>query len=94
MDEIEIFKTKVKCPQCSHKLNLRTLFVIFYIEGFILVKWSTIFARDRGVSSKYFSKSAGCEHCLKNNPVNYVCRINSRGPFKAVKGILALKHVD
>ncbi len=60
-------KTKVKCPQCGQKLNLKEHFLSdFYIGGFASAKCSAILTRDRGIYTKYFPALAGYEHCLKN----------------------------
>jgi predicted nucleic acid-binding protein len=59
-------KTKVKCPQCGHKLNLKEHFLSdFYIGGFASAKCSAILARDRGIYTKYFPQLVGYEDCLK-----------------------------
>jgi predicted nucleic acid-binding protein len=59
-------KTKVKCPQCDHKLNLKEHFLSdFYIGGFASAKCSAILTRDRGVYRKYFPELVGYEDCLK-----------------------------
>ena len=59
-------KTKVKCPQCGHKLNLKGHFLSdFYIGGFATVKCNTILTRDRGIYKRYFPQLSGYEDCLK-----------------------------
>ena len=59
-------KTKVKCPQCGHKLNLKEHFLSdFYIGGFASAKCSAILTRDRGIYTKYFPQLEGYEDCLK-----------------------------
>ena len=59
-------KTKVKCPQCGHKLNLKEHFLSdFYIGGFASAKCSAILTRDRGIYTKYFPQLDGYEDCLK-----------------------------
>ncbi len=61
-------KSKVKCPECGHKLNLKEHFLSdFYIGGFASVKCSAILTRDRGVYTKYFPKLVGYEDCLKES---------------------------
>ncbi len=58
-------KTKVKCPQCGQKLNLKEHFLSdFYIGGFAFVKCSAILTRDRGIYIRYFPALTGYEHCL------------------------------
>lgn len=60
-------KTKVKCPQCGRKLNLKEhVLSDFYIGGFASAKCRAILTRDRGVYTKYFPALVGYEHCLKN----------------------------
>ncbi|UCF84379.1 MAG: type II toxin-antitoxin system VapC family toxin [Desulfobacteraceae bacterium] len=59
-------KTKVKCPQCGQKLNLKEhVLSDFYIGGFASAKCSAILTRDRGIYTKYFPALAGYEDCLK-----------------------------
>jgi len=59
-------KTKVKCPQCGSKLNLKKHFLSdFYIGGFASAKCSAILTRDRGIYTKYFPSLVGYEDCLK-----------------------------
>ena len=59
-------KTKVKCPQCGHRLNLKVHFLSdFYIGGFASAKCSAILTRDRGIYTKYFPALFGYEDCLK-----------------------------
>ena len=59
-------KSKVKCPQCGHKLNLKEHFLSdFYIGGFASAKCSAILTRDRGIYTKYFPQLLGYEDCLK-----------------------------
>jgi predicted nucleic acid-binding protein len=59
-------KTKVKCPQCGYKLNLKEHFLSdFYIGGFASSKCSAILTRDRGIYTKYFPQLVGYEDCLK-----------------------------
>jgi len=59
-------KTKVKCPECGRKLNLKEHFLSdFYIGGFASAKCSAILTRDRGIYTKYFPVLVGYEHCLK-----------------------------
>ena len=58
-------KTKVKCPHCGQKLNLKEHFLSdFYIGGFAFAKCSAILTRDRGIYTKYFPALIGYEHCL------------------------------
>ncbi len=60
-------KTKVKCPQCGRKLNIKEHFLSdFYIGGFALAKCDVILTRDRGIYTKYFPALVGYEHCLTN----------------------------
>ena len=59
-------KTKVKCPQCGHELNLKKhLLSDFYIGGFASAKCDAILTRDRGIYKKYFPQLVGYEDCLK-----------------------------
>jgi hypothetical protein len=59
-------KTKVKCLQCGHKLNLKEHFLSdFYIGGFASAKCDAILTRDRGIYTKYFPQLVGYEDCLK-----------------------------
>jgi len=59
-------KTRVKCPKCGHKLNMKEHFLSdFYIGGFASKKCSAILTRDRGIYTKYFPQLAGYEDCLK-----------------------------
>ena len=59
-------KTKVKCPQCGRKLELKDHFLSdFYIGGFASAKCSAILTRDRGIYTKYFPALEGYEDCLK-----------------------------
>ena len=59
-------KTKVKCPQCGRKLNLKEHFLSdFYIGGFASAKCRAILTRDRGIYTKYFPALVGYENCLK-----------------------------
>ena len=59
-------KTRVKCPQCGHRLNLKEHFLSdFYIGGFALAKCDAILTRDRGIYTKYFPALVGYEDCLK-----------------------------
>ena len=59
-------KTKVKCPQWGHRLNLKEHFLSdFYIGGFASAKCSAILTRDRGIYTKYFAALVGYEDCLK-----------------------------
>jgi len=59
-------KTKVKCPQCGRKLNLKEHFLSdFYIGGFASTKCSAILTRDRGIYTKYFPALVGYKDCLK-----------------------------
>jgi len=58
-------KTKVKCPQCGRKLNLKEHFLSdFYIGGFASAKCNVILTRDRGIYTKYFPALVGYEDCL------------------------------
>ena len=62
-------KTKVKCPQCGHRLNLKEhVLSDFYIGGFASAKCSAILTRDRGIFTKYFPALVGYEDCLKTSP--------------------------
>ena len=59
-------KTKVKCPRCGHKLNLKEHFLSdFYIGGFASAQCSAILTRDRDIYTKYFPHLVGYEDCLK-----------------------------
>jgi len=59
-------KTKVKCPQCGRKFELKERVLSdFYIGGFALTKCSAILTRDRGIYTKYFPALVGYEDCLK-----------------------------
>lgn len=59
-------KTKMKCPQCGRKLDLKEHFLSdFYIGGFASAKCSAILTRDRGIYTKYFPELVGYEDCLK-----------------------------
>ncbi len=59
-------KTKVKCPQCGQKLNLKEHFLSdFYVGGFASAKSNSILTRDRGIYTKYFPQLVGYEDCLK-----------------------------
>ena len=59
-------RTKEKCPQCGHKLNLKERFLSdFYVGGFASAKCNAILTRDRGIYTKYFPKLIGYEDCLK-----------------------------
>ena len=59
-------KTKVKCPNCGHNLNVKKHFLSdFYIGGFASAKCSAILTRDRGIYTKYFPQLVGYEDCLK-----------------------------
>jgi len=59
-------KTKLKCPQCGRKLNLKEHFLSdFYIGGFASAKCGAILTRDRGIYTKYFPQLFGYEDCLK-----------------------------
>ncbi len=58
-------KSKVKCPQCGHKLVVKEHFLSdFYIGGFALVKCEAILTRERGIYTKYFPELAGYDNCL------------------------------
>lgn len=59
-------KTKVTCPKCGHKLNLKEDFLsVFYVGGFASAKCNAILTRDRGIYTKYFPALAAYEDCLK-----------------------------
>ena len=59
-------KTKLKCPQCGHRLNFKEHFLSdFYIGGFASTKCRAILTRDRGIYTKYFPALVGYEDCLK-----------------------------
>ncbi len=59
-------KTKVRCPQCGQKLNLKEHFLSdFYIGGFASATCNAILTRDRGIYKKYFPRLMGYEDCLK-----------------------------
>jgi len=61
-------KTKVKCPQCGWKLDLKKHFLSdFYIGGFASAKCSAILTRDRGIYTKYFPALVGYKDCLKQS---------------------------
>lgn len=58
-------KSKIKCPECGHGLNIKEHFLSdFYIGGFALTKCDTILTRDRGIYKKYFPELPGYENCL------------------------------
>ena len=60
-------KTRIKCPQCGWKLNLKEHFLSdFYVGGFASAKCNAILTRDRGIYTKYFPALVGYEDCLKN----------------------------
>ena len=62
-------KSKAKCPECGHKLNLKEHFLSdFYIGGYASAKCSAILTRDRGIYTKYFPKLVGYGDCLKETP--------------------------
>ena len=62
-------KTKVKCPQCGRKLDLKEHFLSdFYIGGFALGTCRAILTRDRGIYTKYFPTLVGYENCLRALP--------------------------
>ena len=59
-------RSKVKCPECGHKLNLKEHFLSdFYIGGFAITRCDSILTRDRGIYKKYFPGLPGYEGCLK-----------------------------
>ncbi len=61
-------KTKMKCPQCGCKLDLKKHFLSdFYIGGFASAKCSAILTRDRGIYTKYFPTLVGYKDCLKQS---------------------------
>ena len=61
-------KTKVKCPQCGWKLDLKKHFLSdFYIGGFAAAKCNAILTRDRGIYTKYFPALVGYRDCLKQS---------------------------
>jgi len=61
-------KTKVQCPQCGWKLDLKKHFLSdFYIGGFASAKCSAILTRDRGIYTKYFPALVGYKDCLKQS---------------------------
>jgi len=61
-------KTKVKCPQCGWKLDLKKHFLSdFYIGGFASAKCGAILTRDRGIYTKYFPALVGYKGCLKQS---------------------------
>lgn len=61
-------KSRVKCPQCAHTLNLKEhVLSDFYIGGFALTKCDAILTRDRGIYKKYFPELRGYENCLKES---------------------------
>ncbi len=48
-------KSKVKCPNCGHKLDKKEHFLSdFFIGGFALSKCNAILTRDRGIYKTYF----------------------------------------
>ncbi len=48
-------KSKVRCPECKHPLNIREhVLSDFYIGGFSLAHCDAILTRDRGIYKKYF----------------------------------------
>jgi predicted nucleic acid-binding protein len=58
-------KTKIECPLCGGKLNLREHFLSdFYIGGFASAKCRAILTRDRGIYAQYFPALVGYEDCL------------------------------
>ena len=58
-------KTKVKCPQCGEKLNLKEHFLSdFYVGGFASATCNAILTRDRGIYTKYFPGLTGYADCL------------------------------
>jgi len=58
-------KTKMECPLCGGKLDLKEHFLSdFYIGGFASAKCSAILTRDRGIYTKYFPALVGYEDCL------------------------------
>jgi predicted nucleic acid-binding protein len=62
-------KTKVKCPQCGHKLSLKQHFLSdFYVGGFASASCSAILTRDRGIYRRYFPRLAAYEDCVKASP--------------------------
>lgn len=62
-------KTKVTCPQCGRKLNLKAYFLSdFYIGGYASAKCNAILTRDRGIYTRYFPALVGYENCLKPSP--------------------------
>ncbi len=64
-------KTKVKCPECGRKLDLKKHFLSdFYIGGFASTKCNSILTRDRGIYTKYFPELVGYEDCLKASSRN------------------------
>ena len=58
--------SKVKCPECGHKLNFKEHFLSdCYIGGFAITRCDSILTRDRGIYKRYFPGLAGYEGCLK-----------------------------
>ena len=58
-------RSKLKCPECGHRLNFKEHFLSdFYIGGFAITKCDSILTRDRGIYKKYFPELVGYEGCL------------------------------
>lgn len=58
-------KSKVKCPECGRRLDLKEHFLSdFYIGGFAITRCDFILTRDRGIYKKYFPRLAGYQGCL------------------------------
>ncbi|MFQ5456782.1 MAG: type II toxin-antitoxin system VapC family toxin [Nitrospirota bacterium] len=58
-------KSKIKCPECEHLLNIKEHFLSdFYIGGFASRKCDAILTRDRGIYKKYFPELHGYKDCL------------------------------
>ena len=58
-------KTKVRCPQCGHRLSIKEHFLSdFHIGGFASARCDAILTRDRGVYKKYFPELVGYGNCL------------------------------
>jgi len=60
-------KTKVRCPQCGGRFNLKEHFLSdFYIGGFAVTNCDAILTRDRGIYKRYFPDLVGYDDCLNN----------------------------
>ena len=58
-------KSKVKCPECGRRLDLKEhLLSDFFIGGFAITRCDSILTRDRGIYKKYFPGLTGYQGCL------------------------------